>query len=613
MSEDGVLSQIKRLVVGQPIPSHLAHHERLSRFTGLAVLSSDPLSSVAYATEEILRVLILVGFGTLSFSSPISFVIAAILAVVVFSYRQTIHAYPSGGGAYIVAKDNLGETPALVAAGALLIDYVLTVAVSIAAGVAAITSAFPQWHINRVGMTLGFVVLIMLGNLRGIRESGRIFAVPTYFFVASLLGLVAVGAWRVLTGAVQPVEVIAPMHSTGQTLTLFLLLTAFSNGCTAMTGVEAVSNGVPAFKPPEAKNAAATMLMMATLSITMFVGITLLAQTYHVVPTDQETIVSQIARGVFGGRGVAYYLVQAATMLILVLAANTAYADFPRLASILARDRYLPRQFMNQGDRLAFSNGIVGLSILASVLLVLYGGDTHSLIPLYMIGVFVSFTLSQSGMVMHWRRVRGPRWRSSAGINGFGAIVTAVVLGVVAATKAHEGAWIVLLLIPVHVLFFRVTKRHYDGVASQLSLKGLEQVGLRRANTVLVPISGVHRAVVQAVEYANTLSPDVRAIYVNVDPTTTEHLHRDWEQWGQGVPLVVLDSPFRSLMEPFLEYLERVDMQRPDDFVTVVLPEFVPARWWQHLFHNQRALLIKGALLFKPNVVVTSVPFHLRH
>jgi amino acid transporter len=613
MAEEGVLSQVKRLLVGQPIPSHLAHHERLSRFTGLAVLSSDPLSSVAYATEEILRVLILVGVGALSFSSPISFVIAAILAVVVFSYRQTIHAYPSGGGAYIVAKDNLGETPALVAAGALLIDYVLTVAVSIAAGVAAITSAFPQWHINRVEMTLGFVLVTMLGNLRGIRESGRIFALPTYFFVASLLGLIAVGAWRALTGAVQPVEVIAPMQSTGQTLTLFLLLTAFSNGCTAMTGVEAVSNGVPAFRPPEAKNAAATMLMMAILSITMFVGITLLAQAYHVAPSDQETIVSQIARGVFGGRGVLYYLVQAATMLILVLAANTAYADFPRLASILARDRYVPRQFMNQGDRLAFSNGIVGLSVFASVLLMLYGGDTHSLIPLYMIGVFVSFTLSQSGMVVHWRRVRGPGWRSSAAINGFGAMVTGIVLVVVAVTKAHEGAWIILLLIPVFVVFFRVTKRHYDVVASQLSLKGLEQAAWRRVNTVLVPISGVHRAVVQAVEYARTLSPDVRAVYVNVNPTTTEHLQHDWEQWGQGVPLVVLDSPFRSLMEPFLEYLERVDMQRPNDFVTVVLPEFVPAKWWHHLFHNQRALLIKGALLFKPNVVVTSVPFHLRH
>ena len=438
MPEEGLLSQIKRLIVGKPIPSHLAHHERLSRFTGLAVLSSDPLSSVAYATEEILRVLILVGVGALSFSSPIAFVIAAILAVVVFSYRQTIHAYPSGGGAYIVAKDNLGETPALVAAGALLIDYVLTVAVSIAAGVAAITSAFPEWHINRVEMTLGFVVLIMLGNLRGIRESGRIFALPTYFFVVSLLALIAVGAWRAShRQRFSRSKLSLPLHSTGQTLTLFLLLTAFSNGCTAMTGVEAVSNGVPAFKPPEAKNAAATMLMMAVLSITMFLGITLLAQAYHVVPSEQETVVSQIARGVFGGRGVPYYLVQAATMLILVLAANTAYADFPRLASILARDRYVPRQFMNQGDRLAFSNGIVGLSIFASVLLVLYGGDTHSLIPLYMIGVFVSFTLSQAGMVMHWRRLRGPGWKTSAVINGFGAMVTGDRPG---RRRGHEGA-----------------------------------------------------------------------------------------------------------------------------------------------------------------------------
>jgi len=612
VAEEGLLSQIKRVVVGDPIPSHLAHHERLSRFTGLAVLSSDPLSSVAYATEEILRVLILVGVGALSIATPIAFVIAAILAMVVFSYRQTIHAYPSGGGAYIVAKDNLGETPALVAAGALLIDYVLTVAVSIAAGVAAITSAFPQLLDNRVEMTLAFVLIVMLGNLRGIRESGRIFALPTYFFVVTVLMLIAVGTWRALNGAIQPIEAANPIQPTNQTLGLFLLLTAFSNGCTAMTGVEAVSNGVPAFKPPESKNAAATMLTMATLSITMFLGITLLAEAYHVVPSDQETIVSQIARGVFNGRGVPYYLVQAGTMLILVLAANTAYADFPRLASILARDRYLPRQLMNQGDRLAFSNGIVGLSIFASILLILYGGDTHALIPLYMIGVFVSFTLSQAGMVMHWRRLRGAGWKTSALINGLGAVVTGIVLLVVAVTKAHEGAWIILLLIPVHVIFFRITKRHYDVVAAQLSLKGWANGIVRRQNTVLVPISGVHRAVVQAVEYAKTLSPDVRGVYVNVDPMVTEHLRRDWAEWGQGVPLVVLASPYRSLMEPFLEYIEKVDAERPDDFLTVVLPEFVPAKWWHHLFHNQRALLIKGALLFKPNVVVTSVPFHLR-
>jgi amino acid transporter len=611
MPAEGLLAQAKRLIVGEPIPSHLAHHERLSRFTGLAVLSSDPLSSVAYATEEILRVLVLVGIGALSLATPIAFVIASILAIVVFSYRQTIHAYPNGGGAYIVAKDNLGETPALIAAAALLIDYVLTVAVSIAAGVAALTSAFPQWHVSRVELTLGFVVVLTLGNLRGIRESGRIFALPTYVFVVSLLALIAVGTWRALTGGVHPVVAGSPIQPAGDTLTLFLLLTAFSNGCTAMTGVEAVSNGVPAFKPPEARNAAATMLMMAVLSITMFVGITLLAQAYHVIPSDQETIVSQIARGVFGGRSWPYYVVQAGTMLILVLAANTAYADFPRLASILARDRYVPRQLMNQGDRLAFSNGIIGLSVFASVLLVVYGGDTHSLIPLYMIGVFVSFTLSQAGMVVHWRRLKGAGWRTSACINGFGAAVTGVVLIVVALTKSREGAWIILLLIPVHVALFRVTRRHYDEVARQLSLGGWTHA-TRRRNTVLVPMSGVHRAVVQALEYAKTLSPDVRALYVNIDPAATDQLRGQWEKWGDSVPLVVLESPYRSLMEPLLEYIDQVDAARPDDFVTIVLPEFVPARWWHHVFHNQRALLIKGALLFRPNVVVTSVPFHLR-
>jgi len=610
--EEGFFSQLKRIVVGEPIPSHLAHHERLSRFTGLAVLSSDPLSSVAYATEEILRVLVLVGVGALGFASPIALVIAAILAIVVFSYRQTIHAYPSGGGAYIVAKDNIGETPALIAAAALLIDYVLTVAVSIAAGVAAITSAFPEWHNVRVEMTLGFVVILTIGNLRGIRESGRIFSIPTYFFVVSLLMLIGVGAWRALSGTIQPVEVANAIAPTGEHLTLFLLLTAFSNGCTAMTGVEAVSNGVPAFKPPESKNAAATMLMMAVLSITMFLGITLLAHAYHALPSEQETVVSQIARGVFGGRGVPYYVVQVATMLILVLAANTAYADFPRLASILARDRYLPRQLMNQGDRLAFSNGIVGLALFASLLLVVYGGDTHALIPLYMIGVFVSFTLSQAGMVVHWRRLRGRGWKTSALINGVGALVTGIVLIVVAVTKAQEGAWIILLLIPLHVLLFRTIRRHYDGVESQLSMKGFSDDAPRRYNTVLVPISGVHRAVIEAVRYAKTLSPEVRAVYVNMDPHATEQIRSDWATWGQQVPLVVLDSPYRSLMEPLLEYLEQVDGERPDDYITVVLPEYLPARWWHHLFHNQRALLIKGSLLFRPNVVVTSVPFHLR-
>jgi amino acid transporter len=609
---EGFLPQIKRLLVGEPIPSHLAHHERLSKVTGLAILSSDALSSVAYATEEILRVLILAGLAVLTLSNTIALVIAAILAIVVFSYRQTIHAYPSGGGAYIVAKDNLGEMPSLIAAAALLIDYVLTVAVSIAAGVAAITSAMPQWHAYRVEMTLAFVGILMLGNLRGIRESGQIFAVPTYFFIVSLLGLIALGAWHAVTGTITPVVAAEPLHPIGRPLTLFLILTAFSNGCTAMTGVEAVSNGVPAFKPPEAKNAAATMLIMAVLSITMFVGITLLANAYHIVPSQQETVVSQIARGVFGGRGILYYVVQIATMLILVLAANTAYADFPRLASILARDTFLPRQFMNQGDRLAFSNGIVGLSAFAAILLLIFGGDTHALIPLYMIGVFVSFTLSQAGMVIHWKKLGGPGWHTSAFINGFGALVTGLVLLVVATTKAHEGAWIIILLIPVQVYLFRITRKHYAMVATQLSLKDWKP-GERRHNTVIVPISGLQRAVVEALRYARSLSDDVQAVYVNVDPAGTEAVKRDWARWGEGVRLVVLESPFRSLMEPLLEHIEQTQSANPEDYVTVILPEFLPARWWHHLLHNQRALLIKGALLFRKHIVVTSVPFHLVH
>lgn len=612
MSQDGLFPLVKRFIVGRPIPSHLAEHERLSRMTGLAVLSSDALSSVAYATEEILRVLVVAGAGGLVWSSPIAFVIAGILAIVVFSYRQTIHAYPSGGGAYLVSKDNLGELPALVAAASLLIDYVLTVAVSIAAGVAAITSAFPQWHAGPVEIALFFVLLLTIGNLRGIRESGRIFALPTYFFIFTILALIAAGVWRLFSGGAVPLAAApAPdVTAAASPLTLLLLLTAFSNGCTAMTGVEAVSNGVPAFKPPEAKNAASTMLTMAALSVTMFLGITLLAHAFHVLPGDQETVVSQLARSVFGGRGIAYYAVQLATMLILVLAANTAYADFPRLASILARDRYLPRQFMNQGDRLAFSNGIVGLSVFAGVLLVIFGGDTHRLIPLYMIGVFVSFSLSQAGMVMHWRRQGGAGWRTSAAINGTGAIVTFVVLLVVAVTKSREGAWVILLLIPIHVMAFRATRRHYDAVARQLSL-GEWQPGPVRTNRVLIPISGVQRAVLQAVEYARTLSVDVRAVYVETDPALTATLMAQWNGRADAVPLIVLRSEYRSLMEPLLEYIEQVSANHPEDYVTVVLPEFVPARWWHHLFHNQSALLIKAALLFKPNTVVTSVPFHL--
>jgi amino acid transporter len=629
VAEESFLGQVKRLIVGAPIPSHLAHHERFSRLTGLAVLSSDALSSVAYATEEILRVLTVGGVAALTLVTPIGALIAAIFAIVVFSYRQTIHAYPNGGGAYIVARENLGRLPSLVAAASLLIDYVLTVSVSVAAGVAAITSAFPHHHVDAVALCLMFVAILTAGNLRGIRESGRLFAGPTYFFIVSILAMIAIGIWRYVSGTLQPVAFAEHALPPGTTaLPTFVLLTAFSNGCTALTGVEAVSNGVPAFRPPESRNAAQTLVAMAVLAIAMFMGITLLAHVYGIVPNEAETVVSQIARATFGGRGWPYYAVQAATMAILVLAANTAYADFPRLASILARDRFLPRQFMNQGDRLAFSNGILILSVLASVLLIVFGGDTHALIPLYMIGVFVSFTLSQGGMVVHWLKMRGPAnstrgavlsgppaanrrgWKTSAAISGFGAIVTGIVLLIVAATKAAEGAWIIILMIPILVGLFEITRRHYDHVASELTLRGWQPEPQGR-HVVIVPIGGVQRAVVKALRYARTLSNDVRAVYVEVDGGATDAIRGEWVEWGQGVQLVVLESPFRSLLEPLLEYIDCVQRQDPHGYVTVILPEFVPSRLWQHLLHNQHALLIKGALLFKPNVVVTSVPYHL--
>ena len=606
---DGSAFSLKRFLVGKPIPSSMAHHERLSRVTGLAVLSSDALSSVAYATDFILSTLVVAGLAAFSHAIPISLVIAALLAIVAFSYRQTIHAYPTGGGAYIVAKENIGPMAGLIAAASLLVDYTLTVSVSISAGVLAITSAFPRLDVFRVEMCLAFLAILMVGNLRGIRESGRIFSVPTYFFVVSIAVLILAGAFKYLTGAVTPVNVPLPPEAGHAPLTVFLLLTAFANGCTAMTGVEAVSNGVPAFRPPEAKNASATLVAMAVLAIGMFVGITILAHAYRVIPSAAESGVSQLGRAIFG-KGIAYYLLQAATTFILVLAANTAYADFPRLASIVARDRYLPRQFMNQGDRLAFSNGILVLSVFAAILIIVFRGDTQGLLPLYMIGVFVSFTLSQAGMVVHWRKTKEPGWKTSALINGFGAIVTGVVLVIVAVTKTLEGAWIVLLLIPLIVAIFRSTRQHYDHVASQLTLRGY-QPERRAHNTVVMPIGGMQRAVVEALRYAETLSDDVRAVYVDIDPKGTEQIRRDWDTWGGRVTLVVLPSPYRSVMEPLLAYITQVETERPTDYVTVILPEFVPARWWQHLLHNQSALLIKGALLFRPNTVVTSVPFHL--
>ncbi len=603
----------KRVVVGRPIASYQAGHHKFGIFGGLAVLSADALSSVAYATEEVLRVLMIGGLAAMTFSQPISILIAILLIAVAFSFRQTIFAFPGGGGAYVVTRDNLGPVAGLTAAASLLIDYTLTVAVSITAGVSAVTSAFPSLHVGKTWLSLVFLALLTFGNLRGLKESARVFGIPVYAFLTVMIGLILTGAVRAMTGSVQPVAPtdVLPTFDTGM-VTTFLLLTAFANGCTALTGVEAVADGVPMFKEPPAKNAARTMVMMAGLGVTMFVGLTFLAHAYQIVPSETETVVSQLARGVFGGRNLFYFAVQMATMLILILAANTAFAGFPTLASIVARDRYMPRQFANMGDKLAFSNGIVALSLGAALLIIVFGGDQHRLIPLYMIGVFLSFSLSQTSMFLRTTRMREPGWRFSAGISGFGALLTSIVLVIVVLTKTLDGAWIVIALLPVLVTVFKLTRTHYESVAAQLSLASVEVDTTPHGHIVIVPIGGVHRAVIEALRYASALAKDVRAVYVNVNPESLVQLKKDWPTWGSHVKLVVLQSPYRSMTEPLLDYIDRMEKEHPDDYITVVLPEFVVKHWWHHLLHNQSALTLKAALLFRPRVVTTSVPFHLK-
>jgi len=604
-------SLLKRFVVGAPMPLSLARHERLSKKVALAVFASDALSSTAYATEEILRVLVLAGSAALGLAIWVAVAIALLLIVVAISYQQTIHAYPNGGGSYIVARVNLGPTPGLVAAASLMIDYVLTVSVSVAAGVAAITSAFPALFPYRVTLGVACIALIAFGNLRGVRESGRIFAVPTYLFIFTFGALVLTGLIRYALGEVRPLTETVLHPATA--LSGFLVLRAFASGCTAMTGMEAISNGVPAFKEPEAHNAAVTSRWMAGILAVLFLGLTLLAQAYRVVPVEHETVVSMLGRALFG-RGAFYYLIQAATALILILAANTSFAGFPRLASLLSQDRYAPRQFAKRGDRLVFSNGIVILGAFAALLVIAFRGDTHALIPLYAVGVFISFTLSQAGMVRHWHRERGPGWRWRLLINGTGALLTGVVTLVIAVTKFTHGAWIVVLLVPILVLMFQTVNRHYALVADQLSLEGYGGPPPIR-HTVLVPIGDVHRGVVAAVQYAKLLSPEAKAVYVETDPAATRALEEKWIKWGMGVPLVILTSPYRSVLTPLLEYIDHLQEEQGEvrRVVTVVLPEFIPHRWWQHLLHNQTALLIKGALLFRKDVIVTDVPYHLAH
>ncbi len=608
------ISQLKRRLLGRPIPTAHETHERLGRATGMAVFASDALSSSAYATEEILLILTLAGMAALHTAVPISVAIALLLAIVVGSYRQTILAYPQGGGAYIVTRENLGTYPSLVAGAALLTDYVLTVSVSIAAGIAAITSAVPSLYPYRVWLCVLAVTGITVANLRGVRESGRVFAVPTYAFIASYAlmigwGLVVWVRGGAPAGGEAAVAVVPPGT---EPLTVFLVLRAFASGCVALTGIEAVSDGVPAFRPPEARNARQVLVMLGTILVTFFIGITFLAHAFGLAPAAQETVNSQLARRVFGGQNVPYYVVQAMTTLILVLAANTSFADFPRLSWFMARDGFMPRQFTSRGDRLAFSNGIIILAILSAVLLIAFGADTHALIPLYAVGVFVSFTLSQLGMVRYWTRHRQPWWPGRATLNGVGAAATGAVTLIIATTKFAHGAWIVILLLPVLVLLLVTIRRHYDDVASQLSLEGALPDALPPArHHVLVLIGDVHRGVLGAIRYARSLSENARGVYIETDPAHRARVEARWSTWVEDMPLVVLRSPYRSVVGPLLDYVDRLREESPDMLITIVLPEFIPARWWQQLLHNQTALLIKGALLFRRGVVVVDVPYHL--
>jgi amino acid transporter len=605
-------ARIKGFLVGKPLPTVAEKEERLTKVKALAVFSSDAISSSAYATEEILIVLVLAGTVGLAYALPVALAIALLLAIVSFSYRQTVHAYPHGGGSYTVSRENLGTQAGLIAASALLVDYVLTVAVSIAAGTAAITSAIQPLFPYRVQISLAFIGIITLINLRGVRESGTILALPTYLFIFSLTGVILLGTARVLTGA--PAAHVEPrLESAGvEPLTLFLVLHAFAAGSVAMSGTEAISNGVPVFKPPESKNAAMTLTWMSSILGFFFVGVTFLSNRYGIVPTETETVISQVGRTVLGG-GILYGVFQAATMLILVLAANTSFADFPRLSSVMARDGFMPHQLSFRGDRLAFSYGIIILGLIAGGLIIAFGGSTHALIPLYAVGVFLSFTLSQAGMVLHWRRLREPGWRKSLIINALGALLTGVVLVVVGSVKFALGAWMVFVLIPVLVLMFNGIHRHYCHVAEQLSVARLEEgkIGTPR-QIVVVPIGDINQASLRALAFARSISNNPLVLRITYDGNEAEVFRREWTRWGNGTQLVLLESPYRSFTEPLLAYIDALHRQDPEAYVTVVLPEFLPAHWWEHILHNQTALRLKAALLFRRNTVTIDVPYHLK-
>ena len=621
----------RHFLIGRPLPTADAEHETIGKSVGLAVFASDALSSTAYATQEMLVILAAAGAMAFGYVFPISIVIVGLLAIVVISYVQIIHAYPEGGGAYIVAYDNLGRFPALVAAAALLTDYILTVSVSVSSGVAQIISAYPQLFQYRVFIAVLCVAFITIINLRGVKEAGAAFAIPSYFFIVIMFITVGTGIFRILSGSLGTVVDPPPIEHFGETIsgiTAFILLHAFSSGTTALTGVEAISNGTTAFKEPRSRNASITLVVMAFILGFLFIGISFLTKEVHAIPSENETVISQLARTVFDGQGLPYLLVILGTTVILILAANTAFAGFPRLSAMLASDGFMPRQLTYRGSRLVYSYGIVALAAVACILIVVFQASVTRLIPLYAIGVFLSFTLAQSGMTRRWWRAGhlDPNdttvkhahnlryengWFFKMLSNGFGAICTGIVMFVFAITKFQDGAWIVLILTPILISIFLWIQRHYAGVAQSLSLESYgEPPPYNIRHRVIVPISKVHQGTLAALRYARTLSDDITAVHISMEPDDTEKIRRKWETWGRGTRLVIVDSPYRLFLEPLLDYIDEILLSRQaNETITIVVPHFVPAHKAYKVLHMQTAEMLRRELLETPGVIITEVPY----
>jgi len=611
-----MLSKLKSVLIGTPLPTQQLAEKRLNKIRALATFSPDALSSIAYANQEIYLGLVVAGSAGLVLAWPIGLVIIGVLIIVAISYYQTIHAYPSGGGSYIVARANIGTMPGLVAAGALLLDYLLCAAVSLTAGVDAIASAFPGLLPYKIEIALGLLGIIMLANLRGLRETGTLMSVPAYLFLFTYIPMLVYGGIRLYIDGPTPMASVAPQPV--QPVTLFLILHTFATGCTALTGIEAISNGVPAFQRPESKNAGYTLIVMAILMGVLFVGSIGLTQFLGVIAGPQETILSALARRLLGS-GPAYVLIQISTLLILAVAANTSFAGFPRLSAILGKDGFMPRQFTGLGDRLVFTNGIIFLAIATGFLIVIFNGSSHLLIPLFAIGAFLAFTLSQSGMVIHWFRERSKNWQLKAVLNGLGAIATATTLTIITISKFREGAWITVLIIPIFVIAFLRIHQHYLNVGKQLSLRGLPpDLKPLPPLRLVIPISGVHRGIVEAMDFAQSISKNITAVYIELEPEAGEKIRKEWNAWWPDVPLVILPSPYRSIVRPLLDYLDLTDLEHNDGTqAAVVLPEFIPAKWWHALLHNQSSTLIKAALLLRRRTpgyqrIVIDVPYRLK-